>query len=181
MRGKFGPRVSPPRCSSGICSIPLPGEADYGHDAHQTQVTPSVTEPSLVLSRGRRWRPTEEGAPWSEMERGVSERRGRLGPGAGRHQARCADQSADQATMPAKSPDLKSCQRTLDQLLSHPIIITDGAPGLVGTKLGADQQRSINEQSITRSVLLLIQHSPTNTFSFVCHISLLPEFKSIIR
>ena len=79
----------------------------------------------------RRWRPTEEGAPWSEMERGVSERRGRLGPGAGRHQARCADQrtSADQATMPAKSPDLKSCHRTLDQLLSHPIILTDGALG----------------------------------------------------
>ena len=24
------------------------GEADYDHDAHQTQVTPSVTEPSLV-------------------------------------------------------------------------------------------------------------------------------------
>ena len=85
----------------------------------------------------RRWRPTEEGAPWSEMERGVSERRGRLGPGAGRHQARCADQraSADQATMPAKSPDLKSCHRTLDQLLSHPIILTDGAPGQVWTNL----------------------------------------------
>ena len=57
----------------------------------------------------RRWRRTEAGAPWSEMERGVSERRGRLGPGAGRHQARCADQraSADQATMSAKSPDFE--------------------------------------------------------------------------
>ena len=83
--------------------------SDYGHGAHQTQVTPSVTEPSLVHSRYRWWRRTEEGAPWSEMERGVSERRGRLGPGAGRHQARCADQtaSADQATMSAKSPDFE--------------------------------------------------------------------------
>ena len=49
----------------------------------------------------------------------------------------CVDQraSADQATMPAKSPGFKLCHRTLDQLLSHPIISTDGAPGQVGTKL----------------------------------------------
>ena len=35
----------------------------------------------------------------------------------------------DPARMPAKSPDFKSCHRTLDQLLSHPIILTDGALG----------------------------------------------------
>ena len=85
------------------------GEADYDHGAHQTQVTPSVTEPSLVHSRDRRWRPTEAGGAMERDGARCEERRGRLGPGAGRHQARCADQrtSADQATMPAKSPDFE--------------------------------------------------------------------------
>ena len=50
---------------------------------------PASQNPHWYNRHDRRWRPTEEGAPWSEMERGVSERKGRLGPGAGRHQARC--------------------------------------------------------------------------------------------
>ena len=74
---------------------------------------------------GARLRRGRHGARWSAVsQRGegtLDREQGATRPGG--------DQSADQATMPAKSPDFESCHRTLDQLLSHPIILTEGAPG----------------------------------------------------
>ena len=86
-----------------------PGEADYDHGAHQTQVTPSVTEPSLVHTAatggGARLRRGRHGARWSAVsqrgEGALDREQGATRPGGDQRA------SADQATMPAKSPDFE--------------------------------------------------------------------------
>ena len=82
---------------------------------------------------GARLRRGRHGARWSAVsqrgEGALDREQGATRPGEDQRA------SADQATMPAKSPDFKLCHRTLDQLLSHPIIFADGAPDQVGTKL----------------------------------------------
>ena len=77
---------------------------------------------------GARLRRGRHGARWSAVsqrgEGALDREQGATRPGEDQRA------SADQATMPAKSPDFKLCHRTLDQLISHPIILTDRCSGL---------------------------------------------------